>query len=51
MTLDGIGLGDLGAPLCRNLIRRGHDLIVHEFNTAAQAQMASLGAMGRDNGQ
>lgn len=40
-----IGLGTMGNPLCRNLLARGHSLVVFDANTAAMEGLTSLGAV------
>jgi len=34
-----IGLGTMGAPMARNLLRKGHRLTVHDIAPAAMAAM------------
>jgi 3-hydroxyisobutyrate dehydrogenase-like beta-hydroxyacid dehydrogenase len=45
MKLGFIGVGNMGLPICANLVRKGHE--VHAFDTdpAAQARAASVGAL------
>ena len=44
MDIGFIGLGKMGGPMARNLIRAGHSLIVNDVNEAATAQHRELGA-------
>jgi 3-hydroxyisobutyrate dehydrogenase-like beta-hydroxyacid dehydrogenase len=39
-----IGLGTMGAPMARNLLRKGHRLTVHDIAPAAMAALAADGA-------
>jgi 3-hydroxyisobutyrate dehydrogenase-like beta-hydroxyacid dehydrogenase len=44
MDLGFIGLGNMGAPMCRRLIAAGHRLVVHDVRPEAVAAMVALGA-------
>lgn len=47
-----IGLGQMGTPMARNLIKQGHQLHVFDISPAAVAELVALGATGcRDAGQ
>ncbi|MGQ3074468.1 MAG: NAD(P)-dependent oxidoreductase [Ferrovibrionaceae bacterium] len=39
-----IGTGNMGAPICRNLIAAGHELVVHDIDPARLAELRSAGA-------
>jgi 2-hydroxy-3-oxopropionate reductase len=39
-----VGLGVMGRPMARNLLKAGFDLIVHDLNEAAVAEAAAAGA-------
>lgn len=39
-----VGLGIMGRPMARNLIKAGHTLIVHDITTAAREGMTADGA-------
>lgn len=39
-----IGLGQMGSPMARNLIKQGHQLHVFDTNPGAVAELAALGA-------
>ncbi|GAO21500.1 NADH-dependent gamma-hydroxybutyrate dehydrogenase [Alicycliphilus sp. B1] len=39
-----IGLGRMGKPMASNLRKKGFNLMVHDFNTAAVEELVSLGA-------
>ena len=44
MKLGFIGLGIMGKPMSKNLIKAGHDLVVFDFNKASLAELAEVGA-------
>ncbi|MEE8555278.1 MAG: NAD(P)-dependent oxidoreductase [bacterium] len=44
MKIGFIGVGNMGAPICRNLIREGHPVRVHDVSPAAVERMTALGA-------
>jgi 2-hydroxy-3-oxopropionate reductase len=39
-----IGLGIMGKPMCKNLLKAGYQLIVHDINQGAMDELVSLGA-------
>jgi 3-hydroxyisobutyrate dehydrogenase len=39
-----IGIGNMGAPICRNLISAGHELVVHDIDPARLAELQGAGA-------
>ncbi|MDR2452206.1 MAG: NAD(P)-binding domain-containing protein, partial [Candidatus Accumulibacter sp.] len=39
-----IGLGIMGKPMSRNLLKAGYDLTVCDINAAAVSEIAALGA-------
>lgn len=39
-----IGIGNMGAPICRNLIGAGHQLVVHDIDPARLADLEGAGA-------
>jgi 3-hydroxyisobutyrate dehydrogenase-like beta-hydroxyacid dehydrogenase len=39
-----IGLGIMGSPMCRNLLKAGHKLVVHNLTTEPIYRMVELGA-------
>lgn len=39
-----IGTGNMGAPICRNLIAAGHELVVYDIDPARLAELRSAGA-------
>jgi 2-hydroxy-3-oxopropionate reductase len=43
-TIGFIGLGLMGKPMARNLMRRGYPLVVHNRSRGAADELASLGA-------
>lgn len=44
MNIGFIGLGQMGAPMARNLIAKGHSLWVHDLNPASVADLVTQGA-------
>ena len=43
-TIGFIGLGNMGAPMARNLLAAGHRLTVYDISAQAVAPLAALGA-------
>jgi len=43
MKLGFIGVGKMGAPICRNLIKHDHAVTVHDTSPEAQARLTSAG--------
>ncbi|MBN6716704.1 3-hydroxyisobutyrate dehydrogenase [Pseudomonas capsici] len=48
MKIAFIGLGNMGAPMARNLIKAGHQLHVCDLNKTVLAELAALGASIRE---
>ncbi len=46
MQLGMIGLGRMGANMCRRLLRAGHQCVVHDRDPDAVARLADAGAIG-----
>jgi 2-hydroxy-3-oxopropionate reductase len=44
MTIGFIGLGVMGKPMAKNLLRAGHKLVVYDKNPAPVAELAGAGA-------
>src|ERR1700722_4770802 len=44
MKIGFIGLGSMGAGMSRNLIKAGHDLVVHNRTRSRAEEIQSLGA-------
>lgn len=44
MTIAYIGLGNMGGPMCRNIIKGGHDVVVFDLNPAAIQACVEAGA-------
>ena len=44
MKVGFIGLGIMGKPMCKNLIKAGHELVVNTHNPNTLKEMAELGA-------
>ena len=44
MKVGFVGLGHMGAPMCRHILAAGHDLIVHDLNPLAAADLVAAGA-------
>lgn len=51
MKVGFIGLGIMGKPMCKNLIKAGHDLIVTTHNQDTLKEMEALGAKAVYNGK
>lgn len=45
MQIGMIGLGRMGANMCRRLMRAGHDCVVHDIDAAAVRRLAGEGAV------
>ena len=50
MRIGFIGLGIMGRPMAKNLIKAGHELVVCDFNKEAVADLVSCGAKAAENG-
>ena len=50
MKVGFIGLGIMGKPMSKNLVRAGHELVVCDFNEAAVAELEEFGAKTAKNG-
>jgi 3-hydroxyisobutyrate dehydrogenase-like beta-hydroxyacid dehydrogenase len=44
MNVGFIGLGTMGAPMARNIVAKGHRLVVHDVNRAAVDALVAAGA-------
>ena len=49
MKVGFIGLGIMGKPMSKNLIKAGYSLIVNDVNAAAVAELIALGAESAEN--
>ena len=50
MKIGFIGVGNMGGPMCRNIIRNtNHQVVVHDLDAAAVARCTSLGATAADS--
>jgi len=49
MQIAFIGLGNMGAPMARNLLKAGHSLTVFDLNTQAVAALREAGADSADS--
>lgn len=49
MRIGFIGTGRMGAPMALNLIRAGHDLVVHDLNRSAAEPVLAAGALWADS--
>ncbi|ALD92688.1 3-hydroxyisobutyrate dehydrogenase [Cupriavidus gilardii CR3] len=49
MHIAFIGLGNMGAPMARNLLKAGHTLTVFDLNAQALAALRDAGASGADS--
>lgn len=44
MKVGFIGLGIMGKPMSKNLVKAGHELVVFDFNEAAVKELEEMGA-------
>ena len=49
MKIGFIGLGIMGKPMSKNLIKAGHELVVLDRNQVAVAEVVALGATSANN--
>ena len=49
MRVGYIGLGNMGGPMCRNLIKSGYSVIVHDLNPDAVERCTTLGASSENS--
>ncbi len=50
MKIGFIGVGNMGGPMCRNIIRNtNHQVVVHDLDPAAVARCTALGATAADS--
>ena len=50
MKVGFIGLGIMGKPMSKNLVKAGHELVVCDFNQQAVDELTAMGAKGVKNG-
>jgi 2-hydroxy-3-oxopropionate reductase len=50
MKLGFIGLGIMGKPMSKNLIKAGNELVVCDFNKEAVSELVAMGAKAVENG-
>ena len=51
MKIGFIGLGIMGRPMAKNLVKAGYDLTVYDLNEEAVADLVSCGARAADSGR
>lgn len=51
MKLGFIGLGIMGRPMAKNLVKAGYELVVFDFNKEAVADLVSCGAAAAESGK
>ncbi|MDF2886074.1 MAG: 2-hydroxy-3-oxopropionate reductase [Lacrimispora sp.] len=51
MKIGFIGLGIMGRPMAKNLLKAGHELVVFDFNKEAVADLVSNGATSAETGK
>ncbi len=51
MKIGFIGLGIMGRPMAKNLLKAGHELVVFDFNKEAVADLVSNGAASTETGK
>ena len=49
MKVGFIGLGIMGRPMAKNLVKAGHELVVFDFNKDAVADLVSCGATAAES--
>lgn len=47
-TIGFVGLGAMGGPMARNILKAGHSLVVYDLDAKKNAQFAALGAQVAD---
>jgi 3-hydroxyisobutyrate dehydrogenase-like beta-hydroxyacid dehydrogenase len=47
-TIGFVGLGAMGGPMARNILKAGHSLVVYDLDARKNAQFADLGAQVAD---
>lgn len=50
MKVGFIGLGIMGKPMSKNLVKAGHELVVFDFNQSAVDELTAVGATAAKNG-
>lgn len=50
MKVGFIGLGIMGKPMCKNLVKAGHEMVVFDFNQAAVDELVAAGATAAKTG-
>lgn len=50
MKVGFIGLGIMGKPMSKNLVKAGHDLVVFDYNEVAVSELVEIGAKKASNG-
>ena len=50
MKVGFIGLGIMGRPMAKNLLKAGYELVVNDFNKDAVADVVSCGAVAASSG-
>jgi len=48
-TIGFIGLGQMGRPMAKNLIKKGHQVVVYDINKQAVDELTSFGAISADS--
>lgn len=51
MKVGFIGLGIMGRPMSKNLVKAGHEVVVFDFNKEAVADLVSRGAQAAESGK
>ena len=51
MKIGFIGLGIMGKPMSKNLIKAGHELVVYNRSKASVEELEAFGAQWRQRGQ
>ncbi len=51
MKVGFIGLGIMGKPMSKNLLKAGYELVVFDFNKDAVNEVVGCGAVAANNGK
>ena len=50
MKVGIIGLGIMGKPMSKNLVKAGYELVVFDYNQSSIKELEALGAKGAKSG-
>ena len=49
MKVGFIGLGIMGKPMSKNLLKKGHEVVVFDFNKAAVEEVVACGGVAAES--